>query len=159
MRVNTKTKHLARKIEDLIDSKKSIKEISKELSSSRETIRKTIRLHLNVKEIRKKIVNNLVYKKGEENPRWKGGKEITKQGYVRVWISRKERLFEHRMVMQRYLGRKLKNSELIHHINGIKTDNRIENLQIIDPSSHTTLHNKDLKCLRNNKGQFIHVWK
>lgn len=47
---------------------------------------------------------------------------------------------EHRMVMEAYIGRKLNKEELIHHINGIKDDNRIENLQIVTRSEHGKIH-------------------
>ena len=71
---------------------------------------------------------------------FKKTKYVTEIGwYKRVTVNGKT-LFEHRCVMERHLGRKLKGSEIIHHINGARDDNRIENLEIMTNSEHRKLH-------------------
>lgn len=54
----------------------------------------------------------------------------TKNGYV----------LYHRIVMENHLGRLLDKSEVVHHVNENKHDNRIENLQILDSREHVRLH-------------------
>jgi hypothetical protein len=49
---------------------------------------------------------------------------------------------EHRWLMKQYLKRDLHVDEVVHHKNGIKTDNRIENLEVISRAEHTRLHLK-----------------
>jgi hypothetical protein len=77
---------------------------------------------------------------GEKHPNWNGGVHIDGGGYRKVKIfsndplksmrSKSGHVAEHRLVMARHLGRLLNQSETVHHINGDKLDNRIENLQL-----------------------------
>lgn len=59
----------------------------------------------------------------------RGGGNITDEGYRRIQVNKKMR-YEHRMIMEEYLGRELLPEENVHHINGDRLDNRIENLEI-----------------------------
>lgn len=78
--------------------------------------------------------------RGPDNPAWKGGRVLNHYGYYWVWCdhnseyavmrNRTGYVLEHRLVMAQMLGRPLTPTETVHHVNGIKTDNRPENLQI-----------------------------
>lgn len=56
-------------------------------------------------------------------------RDVSRQGYVRVLVDGKW-IAEHRVVMEAYLGRRLVRGEQVHHVNGDRGDNRIENLQL-----------------------------
>lgn len=53
-------------------------------------------------------------------------------------VDSKGYVYEHRVIMERHLGRILESWEHIHHINGIRDDNRLDNLQVVTNQKHRT---------------------
>ena len=78
---------------------------------------------------------------GEKNPCFKSGKVSDEKGYILILYpnhphpKHRNYVYEHRLIMEKHLGRCLKPSEIIHHINGNRADNRIDNLLLF--SSHS----------------------
>ena len=77
-----------------------------------------------------------VTRAGSANANWKGGRIVHKKGYVMVKSRDHPRapksgyVFEHVLVMETLLGRILLPGETVHHLNGVKDDNRPENLEL-----------------------------
>lgn len=98
---------------------------------------------------------NSVNKKGNKNF-WKGGKHYTSAGYIYVFspkhpnANQKGYVLEHRLVMEKHLGRyleknnKICGTEQVHHRNDIKDDNRVENLELINVKDHRRKHMKGM---------------
>ena len=69
-----------------------------------------------------------------------GNKSMSGHGYVTVHLGVGQKQYEHVLVAERALGRKLNKGEVVHHINCIKTDNRPKNLLICTIRYHLQLH-------------------
>ena len=69
---------------------------------------------------------------------------VAKNGYRYVAVRGKHTL-EHRFVVEKYYGIKLKPNQVVHHKNHNRTDNRIENLEILDKSIHARMHINEVK--------------
>jgi uncharacterized protein (DUF1330 family) len=86
------------------------------------------------------------YCKGKRSANWKGGRVRHALGYILVYSSNHPNkhchgyVLEHRLVMEQHLGRYLVEGEDVHHINGNKEDNRIENLVLLTHPTHVGLH-------------------
>jgi hypothetical protein len=82
--------------------------------------------------------------------RAKGGLSF-KDGRWQVHLRSGARQFYSRCLMEGHLGRHLTSDEVVHHMNEDKTDDRIENLEVVTPSRHTQIHASALLEARRRK--------
>lgn len=86
-------------------------------------------------------------KVGDKCPAWKGGRIRHNFGYILIHrpehpsSDKRGYVLEHRLVMEKHIGRYLKSTEIVHHINEKRTDNRIQNLMLFpNIKSHLEYH-------------------
>jgi hypothetical protein len=84
---------------------------------------------------------------GEKHHNWKGGISKQTRGYISIYspghpfANKHKCVFEHRLVMEKHIGRYLKPEESVHHVNNIHCDNCIKNLILFNTeSSHQKYH-------------------
>jgi len=107
--------------------------------------------------------------KGPANANWKGGRNINAAGYVEIYApdhprikSSRRYVLEHILVMEKVLERYLRDDERVHHRNGIKNDNRPENLELCAVNRHPPSQRVDdliefaLSILRDYKPEVLH---
>lgn len=104
----------------------------------------------------KKCVKCLrIGKNGEQNGRWKGGRNKNKFGYIEIKLFPNDPYYpmtknsgyvlEHRLVVAKELGRCLEDWEVVHHIDSIKDHNELSNLKLMGTEFHNTHIEKILK--------------
>jgi len=85
---------------------------------------------------------------GKRNKNWKGGKKITKDGYVYIYCPthpcaiRGRYILEHRLVMEKSLNRYLLKRELVHHIDENRDNNNVDNLLVVSSKEHYRIHHE-----------------
>lgn len=98
------------------------------------------------------------YFKGSNNPMWNGGVKQLTTGYIMIYVPDNHKfasmraydggnyVMEHRLVMAESLGRPLTKTETVHHKNGVKSDNRLENLELWATKHHSGQRVSEMNC-------------
>lgn len=121
---------------------KSINQIGRDMSMNQVVIRRYFKKYGIPFKPTKEAQGAL---KGENHPSWKGGKFIRNE-YYEVYAPDHPRsgtrnyMYEHIVVMEKHIGRYLKEGEVVHHKDGNKLNNDISNLQLMTKAEHTKLH-------------------
>lgn len=122
----------------LVEDGKSMNHIGKAVGTKPQEVKKFL--------IRNGVTKKFLHLSGKDHPLWKG-RTVDKHGYVLIPsrghpYAKKHTHYvaEHRLAMEKHLGRHLLPGEVVHHINGQKADNRIENLQLFQSNGEHLAH-------------------
>jgi len=143
----------------LYDEAPSASALARHLGTTRPAVLYQLRKHgITVRRTGYKSPKSITHT-GADNPNWKGGTYRHAQGYIYELAPNhpeaskaKGYVLQHRLVMERHLGRLLTPDEIVHHVNEVKDDNRIENLEVTNRSSHIKRHKA--AAIRSVGGQF-----
>lgn len=93
---------------------------------------------------------------GAENPNWRGGRSIASNGYVLIRVGKEHHLadvrgyaYEHRLVAEQKLGRRLLPGEVAHHKDENKQNNDPDNLEVLTGWEHRVEHRTGVRDLRH----------
>jgi hypothetical protein len=116
---------------ELYKSGLSMREIAKRIERS---------VHVVARRVRKAGIVRAFQGSGPEHSMWSGGRVDAGQGYFKIWVADDDPMavmrnnhgyvLEHRLVVARKIGRPLRDTETVHHIDGDRTNNAPANLQL-----------------------------
>ena len=111
------------------------------------------------------FLNRSEARKGEKGANWKGGITTTKKGYKKVLqpnhpkAGKSGYVSEHILVWEKETGVTIPPNCCIHHLNGDKSDNRIENLCMMQHKAHTVFHHTGAKRSTETKARISDMAK
>ncbi|HEY1956727.1 MAG TPA: HNH endonuclease [Polyangiaceae bacterium] len=92
---------------------------------------------------------------GPKNSQWRGGRSVASNGYVLVRVGKDHRLadvrgyaYEHRLVAERKLGRRLRPGEVVHHVDGNKANNAPVNIEVCASTAEHLVRHRQRADLR-----------
>lgn len=101
----------------------------------------------------------LSHPKMEKSSSWNGGRFLNENGYYRIYSGSENSnkyVYEHKLIYEKHIGRKLLASEKVHHIDGDKTNNKIENLFLCDNKTmHWNVHQSMEDCAMSMLNRYI----
>lgn len=141
-----------------VDEKKSIYRIAKELNTNVGRIGSYLSVR-NVKTRSPKEAKKVENPQGPTVSNWRGGRRTIGKGYIYIYspdhpnATKDKYVMEHRLVMEKKLGRYLESNEIVHHIDGNRGNNKISNLQLCTKGEHTKVHFNNTEKLAEAKEQ------
>lgn len=114
------------------------------------------------KEWKTRPKTSTFFKKGKENCNWKGGKHKTPLGYIQINMPEHHRastngyVFEHILIWEQTHQKPLPKGWIIHHLNGIRDDNRPQNLVAMPNNKHYLLLQAKAKRIQELEGLLNH---
>ena len=96
----------------------------------------------------------------EKNPNWKGGRTIASNGYVLIKVGTHHHLsdvrgyaYEHRLIAEKLIGRRLRKGEQVHHRNGDRMDNSHDNIEVYRDRAHHAVSHRTVGMTRQMPGE------